>query len=54
MTKDESDRIHELCSLIEKEQDQRKFLALVKELNEVLSVKETRLRQKEEKHDGSG
>lgn len=43
----ESNRIHELCSLIEKEQDQQKFLSLVKELNKILSQKETRLRTKE-------
>jgi hypothetical protein len=45
MNKAESDRVHELCSLIEKEQDQRKFLDLVKELNQILSKKEARLRK---------
>ena len=43
MNKAQSDRVHELCSQIEKEQDQRKFLNLVKELNEILSEKEARL-----------
>ena len=45
MNKAQSDRVHELCSLIEKEQDQGKFLDLIKELNEILSEKEARLRK---------
>jgi hypothetical protein len=43
MNKAESDRIHELCTLIAVEQDRQKFLALVKELNRILSAKEKRL-----------
>jgi hypothetical protein len=43
MNKADSDRIHELCSLIEKEQDRSKFLILVKELNDILSKKHSRL-----------
>lgn len=38
MNKAESDRIHELCSLIAVEQDQKKFQALVDELNRILSA----------------
>lgn len=45
MNKAQSDRVHELCSLIEKEQDERKFLNLIQELNEILSEKESRLRK---------
>ena len=39
MNKAESDRIHELCSLIAVEQDQKKFQALVEELNRILAAK---------------
>jgi hypothetical protein len=39
MTREESDRIHELCSRIAVEHDYKKFLALVEELNRVLSSK---------------
>jgi hypothetical protein len=37
MNKAHSDRIHELCSQIAVEQDHKKFLALVEELNSILS-----------------
>jgi hypothetical protein len=47
MNKADSDRVHELCSLIEKEQDRQKFLALVTELNQILSTKDARLRKNE-------
>jgi hypothetical protein len=47
MNKADSDRVHELCSLIEKEQDRQKFLALVTELNRILSAKDARLRKNE-------
>jgi hypothetical protein len=43
MNKADSDRIHELCSLIAIEQDRHKFLELVKELNRILGKKEARL-----------
>lgn len=43
MKKDESDRIHELCSLIAVEQDRKKFLTLVEELNRILSGQHGRL-----------
>ena len=43
MNKAESDRIHELCSLIEKEKDRQRFLNLVKELNDILSAKDAQL-----------
>ncbi len=43
MSKDESDRIHELCSLIAVEQDRQKFLNLVEELNRILSAQGRRL-----------
>jgi hypothetical protein len=38
-------RIKELCSLIAKEKDQKKFLELVAELNQLLAEKEERLKQ---------
>jgi hypothetical protein len=47
MNKTESDRIHELCSLIALEQDRRKFLQLVGELNRILEVSEQRLKGSE-------
>jgi len=37
MNKTDSDRIHDLCSRIAVEHDHKKFLALVEELNRVLS-----------------
>jgi hypothetical protein len=47
MDKTESDRIHELCSLIAVEQDRLKFLDLVGELNRILEVNDQRLKTKE-------
>ena len=44
MNKADSDRIHELCSLIAAEQDRQKFLELCKELNRILSAMDQRLR----------
>jgi hypothetical protein len=44
MNKADSDRVHELCSLIATEQDREKFLDLVRELNRILSAKDARLR----------
>jgi hypothetical protein len=44
MNKADSDRVHELCSLIAEEQDREKFLDLVRELNRMLSAKDARLR----------
>ena len=43
MNKADSDRIHELCSLIAMEQDRQKFLQLCEELNRILAVKRERL-----------
>jgi hypothetical protein len=43
MNKADSDRIHELCSLIAVEQDRQKFLQLCEELNRILTVKRERL-----------
>jgi hypothetical protein len=40
MNKEESDRIHDLCSRIAEEHDHKKFLALVEELNRILSSRE--------------
>jgi hypothetical protein len=40
MNKEESDLIHDLCSRIATEHDHKKFLALVEELNRVLSGEE--------------
>jgi hypothetical protein len=45
MKKDESDRIYELCSLIAVEQDRKKFLSLVEELNRILSAQHRRLQE---------
>jgi len=39
----DSDRIHELCSLIAVEQDRQKFLQLCEELSRILDVKRGRL-----------
>lgn len=47
MNKRESDRIHELCSLIAVEQDRRKFLELVGELNRILEANDQRLKGSE-------
>lgn len=47
MNKAESDRIHELCSLIAVENDRHKFLALVEELNGILAAKDHRLQKKQ-------
>lgn len=44
MNKKDSDRIHELCSLIELEQDREKFMTLVQELNRILTAHDARLR----------
>ena len=44
MNKTESDRIHELCSLIAVERDRQKFLELVGELNRILEVNDQRLK----------
>jgi hypothetical protein len=43
MNKAESDRIHDLCSLIAVEQDRQKFLILVEELNRILSIQDQTL-----------
>jgi hypothetical protein len=43
MKKADSDRIHELCSLIAVEQDRQRFLRLVEELNRILGAKDERL-----------
>jgi hypothetical protein len=43
MNKFDSDRIHELCSLIAVEQDREKFIELVDELNRILEAKGDRL-----------
>jgi hypothetical protein len=44
MNQKDSDRIHELCSLIELEQDREKFITLVTELNRILTAHDARLR----------
>lgn len=46
MNKNESDRIHELCSLIAVESDHKKFLHFVEELNRILSAQDEDLRNK--------
>jgi len=47
MNKADSDRIHELCSLIAVEQDRRKFLDIVAELNRILDTNDQRLKGSE-------
>jgi len=47
MNKADSDRIHELCSLIAVEKDRHKFLTYVEELNRILAAKDDRLQNKE-------
>ena len=47
MNKADSDRIHELCSLIAVEKDRHKFLTLVEELNRILAAKDDRLQNAE-------
>jgi hypothetical protein len=42
MNQSDSDRIHELCSLIAVEENREKFLRLVEELNRILTAHETR------------
>jgi hypothetical protein len=44
MNKGESERIHELCSLIALEPDRNKFLELVGELNRILEANDQRLK----------
>jgi hypothetical protein len=39
-----SDRVRQLCSLIQTEKDQEKFLGLVQELNQLLSEEDVPLR----------
>jgi hypothetical protein len=46
MNKADSERIHELCSLIAVEQDHQKFLRLVEELNNILSAHDKTLQEK--------
>jgi len=43
MNKSDSNRIHELCSMIATEQAPEKFRRLVEELNHLLNKKEDRL-----------
>ena len=43
MNKADSERIHELCSLIAVEQDRQKFIQLCEELNRILGAKRERL-----------
>jgi hypothetical protein len=45
MNKADSERIHELCSLIAEEQDRKKFTELCQELNRILGTKERRLEE---------
>jgi len=47
MNKADSDRIHELCSLIAVEQDRGKFLELVGELNRILEINDQCLKGNE-------
>lgn len=49
MTPDERERMTTLCQRIATEQDRDKFTQLVKELNDLLSVKDHRLQYKQKK-----
>ncbi len=40
MNKADSERIHNLCSVIATEKDRHKFQALIEELNRILEAKE--------------
>jgi hypothetical protein len=51
MTPDERERMANLCQRIATEQDREKFTQLVKALNDLLSVKDHRLEDKEKKND---
>ena len=46
MNEADNDRIYELCSLISVEQDRDRFLALVQELNGILSAGHDQLPEK--------
>lgn len=43
MKPEERERMYELCALIEKEKDHRRFLQLINELNDLLDRKEETL-----------
>jgi len=43
MRREESERMYQLCALIEKEKDHHRFLELIRELNELLERKQRRL-----------
>jgi hypothetical protein len=43
MKQEERERMHQLCAMIEKEQNRERFLQLIQELNELLQRKEHRL-----------
>lgn len=43
MKPEERERMYELCALIEKEKDHRRFLQLINELNDLLDRKEQTL-----------
>lgn len=49
MTPEERDRMSSLCQRIATEQDRDKFTQLVKELNDLLSQKDHRLEEKQNK-----
>jgi len=51
MTPDERERMTTLCQRIATEQDREKFTQLVKEINDLLSVKDHRLEDREKKKD---
>jgi len=53
MNRADSDRIHELCSLIAVEQNRQRFLKLVEELNRILGAKEERLQDNQPDHSAS-
>ena len=53
MNKADSDRIHELCSLIAVEQNRQRFLKLVEELNRILGAKKERLQDNQPDHSAS-
>ena len=46
MRPDDRERMYQLCALIEKENDHRRFLRLIEELNELLGAQEQQLETK--------
>jgi hypothetical protein len=48
MKPDERERMYQLCAMIEKEKDHRRFLLLIQQLNELLERTERKFEEKNE------